>query len=158
MADWKAIKTEYITTDTSYRKLADKYGVSYAVIGKRASKEGWTNDREQWINKTTTKTLDAISNTQVSTAERLHSVTEKILNKIEAIVESVDPQDIPAKSIQALTTALKNIKEIQGIRSHLDDEEQEARIAKLRKEAESDASEDREVNVIFDGDIEQYSK
>ena len=33
MADWQAIKTEYITTDTSYRKLAEKYGVSRVQIG-----------------------------------------------------------------------------------------------------------------------------
>ena len=33
MADWQAIKTEYITTDTSYRKLAQKYGISHVQIG-----------------------------------------------------------------------------------------------------------------------------
>ena len=35
MADWQAIKTEYITTDTSYRKLAQKHGVSYQAICHR---------------------------------------------------------------------------------------------------------------------------
>ena len=30
--DWLKIKTEYITTDISYRKLAEKYGVSNTVI------------------------------------------------------------------------------------------------------------------------------
>ena len=31
MADWQAIKAEYITTDTSYRKLAKKYDVTLIV-------------------------------------------------------------------------------------------------------------------------------
>ena len=32
MADWQAIKTEYITTDTSYRKLSQKYDIGYQAI------------------------------------------------------------------------------------------------------------------------------
>ena len=41
-ADWAKIEAEYITTDTSYRKLADKYNVSerkvYGLI-KRFGKD-----------------------------------------------------------------------------------------------------------------------
>ena len=45
MADWKKIKTEYITTETSYRKLAQKYGLDQATIARRAKKEGWVSNR-----------------------------------------------------------------------------------------------------------------
>jgi hypothetical protein len=45
------------------------------------------------------------------------------------------------------------------IKSESDLREQEARIANLRRQAEKDdALENREVNVIFDGDIGKYSK
>ena len=158
MADWKAIKTEYITTDTSYRKLAEKYGLSYAVIGKRAKKENWTDDRKQWIDNTTTKTLDAISDSEVSTAERIYRVADKILNKIEAMVDSINPSDLSAKSIQALTTAVKNIKEIKGIRSQLDAEEQEARIANLRRQAEREDDTVNELEVIFSAGPEEWNE
>lgn len=40
MADWSKIKTEYITTDTSYRKLAEKYGINKDTIYAKAKKEG----------------------------------------------------------------------------------------------------------------------
>jgi hypothetical protein len=33
MANWNEIKTEYITTDTSYRELSQKYGVRGFEIG-----------------------------------------------------------------------------------------------------------------------------
>ena len=158
MADWQAIKTEYITTNTSYRKLAEKYDVSYAVIGKRAKKEGWPEERKQWVDNTTTKTLDALSDTQVSTAERLHTVTDKILQKIEAIVDAVNPNDMPAKSVQALTTALKNIKEIQGIKSQLDVDEQKARIANLKKQAEKDEDTVNTVEVVFSAGEEEWNE
>ena len=41
MADWNAIKTEYITTDTSYRKLGEKYEINYKVIADRGKAEKW---------------------------------------------------------------------------------------------------------------------
>ena len=37
MADWEKIKAEYITTDISVRDLAQKHGVHYTTIGKKAS-------------------------------------------------------------------------------------------------------------------------
>ena len=55
MADWQAIKTEYITTDTSYRKLAQKYGVHYNAVANRAKQEGWISQRNQFCDRTVTK-------------------------------------------------------------------------------------------------------
>ena len=39
--DWLALKTEYITTDTSYRKLAKKYGVTAQAIYYKGKAEEW---------------------------------------------------------------------------------------------------------------------
>ena len=58
MADWQAIKTEYITTDTSYRKLAQKYDVHYQAICQRSKAEGWIAQREQYRNDTITDIID----------------------------------------------------------------------------------------------------
>ena len=60
MADWNKIKTEYITTDTSYRKLAEKHGVGESTLFTRASKEKWVEQKEQHQSKTVAKTLDAV--------------------------------------------------------------------------------------------------
>ena len=133
MADWKAIKTEYITTDTSYRKLAQKYGIHYKVISDRGKDEKWVELRSQHRDKTLTKTLDKISQQEANRAARIHSVADKLLNKIEAMVDSEEPMD--TKGIRALTAAVKDLKEIQSVRSELDKQEQEARIANLRKQA-----------------------
>ena len=58
MADWLSIKTEYITTDTSYRKLAEKHGLSRVQVGNVGKQEGWVNLRRQYLEETLTKTLD----------------------------------------------------------------------------------------------------
>ena len=140
MADWQAIKTEYITTDTSYRKLAQKYGIGYQAICHKSQEEGWIAMREQHKNKTITKTLDKISQQEANRAARIHSVADKLLNKIEAMVDSDELLD--TKSVRALTAAVKDLKEIQSVRSALDEQEQRARIANLQKQAEQDQHQD----------------
>ena len=74
MADWQAIKTEYITTETSYRKLAQKHGIGYQAICHRSKEEGWIAMREQHKNNTTTKTLEKISQQEANRAARIHTV------------------------------------------------------------------------------------
>ena len=149
MADWQAIKTEYITTDTSYRKLAEKYGVSRVQIGNVGKEEGWVELRRQHLDNTVTKTVEAISEQEVNRAKRILTVADKLLNKIEAMVDAVGPEAIPAKSIRALTAAVKDLKEIQGVRSKLDDQEQEARIAALRQKSMTGDGDDDDTGVIL---------
>ena len=149
MADWQAIKTEYITTQTSYRKLAQKYGVSYQAICHRSKEEGWIDLREQHKNKTISKTLEKISQQEADRAARIHSVADKLLNKIEAMVDAVEPEDIPAKAIRALTAAVKDLKEIQSVKSALDEQEQRARIANLQKQAHKEETQTDSIEIVF---------
>ena len=46
MADWAAIKTEYVTGDISQSELSRKYGVSKGSVSKHAKAEQWETDRE----------------------------------------------------------------------------------------------------------------
>lgn len=156
MADWQAIKTEYITTDTSYRKLAQKYGIHYKVISERGKDEGWVELRSQHRDKTLTKTLDQISQQEADRAAKIHSVADKLLLKIEAMVESGRPLD--TKGIRALTAAVKDLKEIQSVRSDLDRQEQEARIANLRKQADKEDDNKEPIQVVIGGDLMEYSQ
>ena len=135
MADWQAIKTEYITTDTSYRKLAQKYGVSATQICNVGRDEKWVEQREQYLNDTTAKTLKKISDQEANRAAKIHSVADKLLQKIEVMV---DHGDFTEKGIRALAAAVKDLKDIQGVRSDLDKQEQKARIATLEKQAQKD--------------------
>ena len=156
MADWQSIKTEYITTQTSYRKLAQKHGVNVTNIAKKASAEGWVEQRNQYASETQSETLKKISQQEADRAARIHSVADKLLNKIEAMVDAVEPEDIPAKAIRALTAAVKDLKEIQSVKSALDEQEQRARIANLQKQADKDEDKTDEIEVIFVGGEEAW--
>ena len=160
MADWNKIKTEYLTSDTSYRKLAQKYGVNATTIAKKASKEDWVSQRQQQANRTLSKTLTAVSNRQVNRAARLQKVADKLLNKIEAAVDDYNMGVllVDRQSLRQITGALKDIKDIQMIRSEADLREQEARIAKLLKEAEREDSGPNKVVIQIEGGEDTWSK
>ena len=148
MADWQAIKTEYITTDTSYRKLAEKYGVSRVQIGNVGKEEKWVELRRQHLDRTVTKTVAAVESAQVNRAKKIQSVADKLLNKIEALV---DRQGMLPKDVRSLVAAVKDLKEIQGVKSELDRQEQEARIEKLRADTQqrNNDDDDDETGVIL---------
>ena len=156
MADWQAIKTEYITTDTSYRKLAEKYGVSRVQIGNVGKEENWVELRRQHLDRTVTKTVAAVENAQVNRAKKIQNVADKILNKIEAMVDR--PEPLTDKAIRSLTAAVKDLKEIQGVKSVLDEQEQRARIANLQKQADKTDDNKEPIKVIIGDDLSDYSK
>ena len=155
MADWQAIKTEYITTDTSYRKLAQKYGVSTTQICNVGRDEKWVEQREQYLNKTTAKTIEKISQQEANRAAKIHSVADKLLLKIETLVDR--PGMMP-KDVRSLVAAVKDLKEIQNIKSDLDEREQRARIASLEKQADKENDNKEPIKVIIGSDLEEYSK
>lgn len=147
MADWQAIKTEYITTETSYRKLAVKYGVSRVQIGNVGKEEGWVELRRQHLDRTVTKTVAAVEDAQARRAAKLLTVSDKLLLKIEAIADR--PGALTEKGIRDLTAAVKDLKEIQGIKSDLDKKEQQARIDALRQKSMTSDGDDDDTGVIL---------
>ena len=151
MADWQAIKTEYITTDTSYRKLAQKYGVTYNNIGIRSRKEGWPELRDQHNAKTMTKAMNAIASQQASRAARLQTVADKFLTKVERLIEDEEELLADTSSMRDISRILKDLKDIQMIKSDADMREQEARIEKLRADAQqrNNDDDDDETGVVL---------
>lgn len=154
--DWNAIKTEYITTETSYRKLSQKYGVSYVTIGEKARKEGWRAQRDKYLEKALSKTLSKLSTERAERAARLFAVTDKLLIKVEKAVDSLDDDQIDTQAFRQIAASLKDIKDIQMIKSDADMREQEARIKNLQKQAETEET-TKEIKVTIEGDLNNYS-
>jgi hypothetical protein len=117
-------------------------------------------EREQYQTKTLSKTLTAISNGQAKRASRLQTVADKLLDKIEAAVDNFDMAELlmDKQALKQITGALKDIKDIQMIKSEADLREQDARIRNLEKQAEAEEKVDNEIKVTIECDLEQYSK
>ena len=136
--DWKKIKAEYIAGGTSYRKLAEKYGVSRSKLQAKATREKWVDLQSQAQAKTEAKMVDSISDQEAKKAIDIIDVADKLLEKIGVLADMVADAD----SLKKLTSAIKDLKDIKGIKSEADMREQEARIAKLQREAEADKTYD----------------
>lgn len=159
--DWTQIKSEYITdSKSSYRKLAEKYDVPFATLQCRARKEKWAELKKQTQDNIITKTIDKDTEKKVDRMTRLLNVADKVLEKIEVAVDELSTEGIvlDKSTLKQLTGALKDIKDIQGVKSDRDIREQEARIRKLEKEAEDDTKKDTTITVQFEGDISKWSK
>ena len=153
--DWTAIKNEYISSNQSYRELAEKHKVSFSKIQKIGAKEKWTDARKKVCRKAEEKLIQSAANKEAKKGERIVSVAHRLLNKIEAGIDD-GTLIVEARDIRAVTSALKDIKEITGYKSELDLKEQEARIDKLRKEATIEER-DSEIRVILDDALREYT-
>ena len=193
--DWKKIKTEYITSDnSSYRKLAEKYGISLGTLCKKAKRENWPELKKRHYDEKVTKTVAAVEEKEVKKMQRIQDITDRLLDKIERAVEELDIQlfkdvkkvkeieynnierpDKPTKEIiheeekvmeihtiidrkgvQELASAIKSLKEVQMLKSELDEQEQKARIDKLRKEAMAENT-DNEIEVTMGEEADNYA-
>lgn len=157
MADWQKIKTEYITTDTSYRKLAQKYGVSRVQIGNVGRDENWVELRRQHLDKTMTKAVNAIGTKQAEMASKLYGVGGLLLDRVKLLLEARPELLADTSSMKDVSVVLKNLKDLMSVKSDADMREQEARIEKLRKEAMVE-KENNEVKVTIVGDLDEYSQ
>ena len=156
--DFSKLKKEYLKGNTSYRKLAEKYNVPFGTLRKVAAKEKWTELRDKTRDKTDTKIVESISDEEANRAKRLLTVSDRLLERIEGMVEELTTGEVllDRTTLKQITGALKDIKDIQGIKNSIDIEEQRARIAKLKKEAEEEEKL-TEVEVIIEGGEDDWA-
>ena len=152
--DWNIIRAEYISGGTSYRKLAKKYEVSINTLTGIAIRERWSELKKQAQSKSTSKMVNTIANDIAKKSTKINDVADKLLDKISLLLDEFEGLD--AQSIKHLTSSLKDIKDIKGIKSDIDLREQEARIDKLRKDAMTE-SPDKEVEVLMGEEAEEYA-
>ena len=154
MPDWKKIKAEYIR-GASYRILAEKYGVSFSSIQKRGAKEKWTDLRKKSIRKRDEKIVESVASQEARRVDGIQTVADLLLQKIKDGVED-GSLIIDSQSIRQITASIKDLRDIKGMKSELDMQEQMARIEKLRKEAMAD-QESNDIKVVICSEAEEYS-
>ena len=150
MVDWTRIKAEYIAGGTSYRKLAEKYGVSRSKLQAIATREKWVDLQSQAQAKAESKIVNDISKQSAKIDTKFFSLVDKLMQKAEETIESTPVWSV--NGLKEMATALKYLKECKGVKSEADIREQEARIAKLQKEAQEEDNGTTEIKVTFGSD------
>lgn len=158
-ADWAKIKKDYIQGGISYRKLADKHGVPYGTLVRRAVRDGWREAREQAAQKASAKMVDMEAERQAKRMERLLKVSDKLLDAVEEAVDSFCSKELQLDktALRSLSASVKDIKDIQSIKSKLDIEEQRARIANLQRQAQ-EADKQEAIKVIIADELDDYGR
>ena len=158
--DWREVQAEYITDpNSSYRKLAKKYGIPVGTLQKRAVKEDWHSQKIQSGKNSVAKTVEIIEQGQANRLSRLMMVTDKLLVKIEQTVDEITAGTVTVDkaTLKQITGALKDNKEIQSLKTDRDIREQEARIRNLERQAEADDT-STEVTIKFEGNTSEWAK
>ena len=186
--NWAKIQTEYVTGRISQRDLAKKHGVSYSVLAARCRDEGWVALRQEHRSKTVAKALEKISDDQAEMLARdLTAGATELLAMVRKGIRSLDrpvrahkeviEQDgittatewitldqsddyVDLKGAKAAGAALRDVRDVLGIKTELERQEQEARIAKLRADAEAKkddgGEDDGEIRLIMVNNAEDY--
>ena len=147
--DWNKIKAEYIAGGTSYRKLCAKYGVSRTTLQRKAKDENWIGLRSQAEAKTETIIVNDVSKKSAKIDDKYFRLVDMLLDKAEELIVTT-PIWQPT-TLKELATTMKYLKECKGVKSEADIREQEARIAKLQKEAQEESG-TTEIKVTFGAD------
>ena len=155
--DWNKLKREYIAGGTSYRKLAAKYDANLSVLKRIAHDEDWVGLREQCKAKSATKIVEIESDKNAERMRRLLNVSDELLDIVEDAIRSHKAGEIELDrtSYRVLSGTIKDIKDIQNIKTSLDIEEQKARIANLKRQAERD-EDSRDVTVEISEEAVEY--
>lgn len=155
--DWKKIKAEYIRGGTSYRELAKKYGVSFSTLCHTAHKEKWTDLRQKTSKNLDTKLAESVAKKEAKRVDKIETIADMLLDMIQQGIASGDIDITSKRGYRDITGALKDIREIKGMKSDLDIQEQKARIDKLRREAREE-QESKDIKVIISGGLDEYAQ
>ena len=157
--DWNALKTEYITTSISYRKLAEKHNISFDTLKYQAKTDKWYQARQEFRHNVTTKSLAEAAEKEVDYKSALYDLAYKVARQLNDMTDQYTVSELSAIGIKPrdITGAIKDLEDALHVKSASDIKEQEARIANLRKNAETEDT-SKEIKVTIVGDLENYSK
>lgn len=86
---WNKIRAEWLKGGTSYKKLAEKYGISAGAIRNRASNEAWGKQKLQIADKVMTETRGRIVRARVTHLEKLIAANESLLDGLVQLAADI---------------------------------------------------------------------
>lgn len=141
--DWVGIEVEYISTDISLKKLAEKYDVPIGTIQDKSKKNKWTEKREEFHCKTIAKALQKVEKSTVERISTILRASDKLIDQIEDALEDPDSlkrilvvdkktgkvstkktKAINSKQAKEISEAIKNLKEVYRTAEPEDDDKE----------------------------------
>lgn len=108
--DWELIKTEYLSTKISLRKLSEKYSVPITTLQKTSKREGWIELRKQIEVKSNQKTVENISDSNANNTEKAMNIINILMEKAQKTAEMISAGDVYA--IKQMVGTMKELKDL----------------------------------------------
>ncbi len=111
-------ENEYVTTNISYRKLAEKYKVSYTIISKYGVERKWTQKRKEFKSKVSQRFIEKAAKTETDKLSKLIETTDKAIEAVSKNIDGYlrvaeDGVSIPMGELRPAVSALKDLVVIQ---------------------------------------------
>ena len=87
--DWDKIRAEYIKGGISQKKLAEKYGVSFNTMIKKANVQKWRSQRDETYKKVTQKVQEKTAVAVADNATLAAGIKRKLLERIDSLIDSI---------------------------------------------------------------------
>lgn len=121
--DAKAAEHEYVTTQTSYRKLAEKYEVSATVIQKLGKEKGWRKKREEYNAKVMQKLYSKSEEQELDKLAKCKTATDRAIAICMGMIN--DCEDGTPQDMRTCVAALKDLigmqRDLHGLLSRKDE-------------------------------------
>ena len=88
--DWSKARKEYVTTRVGQQIIANKYGVSLITVQRRACKEHWTEQRQDYRNSVTDKAIRKSANKEAALLAKEFDTASALSDVLNKAVKSVD--------------------------------------------------------------------
>lgn len=122
--NWDELKTEYETSDISYRDMAKKYNIPLNTLNDAARKAKWVEARKQYRQLVCAKTRELASDEKASklagiafAADKMSDVIQKVMQDSDQFFRKVDMttgqevvgKKVDSKAMRELTAAMKDL-------------------------------------------------
>lgn len=87
--DWAVIRAEYVAGGISQRKLAEKYGITYNTLRRRAESGDWVKAREKQERRSAEKAAQKTASAVANNAEIAQRIKQKLLLRLEREIDSI---------------------------------------------------------------------
>ena len=141
-AQWRKMRIEYVKGNTTYKKLAEKYGITASYIRKRASNEGWGKKKRNLDAKVEQKVLERVCDARASEFVLIAQVNDRMDAVLDNLLEFIEAQP-PKKyddlrGVESITKAIAQVVQTKRDLYNVPTEVDKAKIAALRDKQKLD--------------------
>lgn len=160
---WDQIRSEYVTGNTSYRRLAKKYGVSFGDVCRHGRDEGWVELQKQHRSDLVAKIEEDAKERGLAALRRSGRIAELALDRAEELLG--EPGGLNGTQLEAAVGALRSavaiVRDVYGIlteaeRARIDNDREKLALEKARLELRDDDARGEIVIQVLGEDAEDY--